>query len=196
VPGLLITTSSPTAADRRSATEPCTGRPPSGNLLNSQVLEPPAHDAGAERARSASNHPFRHSRPMLGAEVFGRSQNRTCCRIESFTESPVISRGVIGTSGESSGNRHWGYSNHADIRPELVRILHLLFSSPMGLEETAPVRAATSSITASTRQYHSQYAASAGTLLHFVVFTLRVEHCAEHHSSAADPQAPARTAHK
>jgi len=58
------------------------------------------------------------------------------------------------------------------------------------------VRAAGSSITASTRQYHSQHAASAGTLLRLVVFTVRVDHCAEHHSSAADPQAPGRTSHK
>ncbi len=166
------------------------------NLLNSQVLESPAHDAGAERASSASNHPFRHSRPMLGAEVFGRSQNRTCCRIEPFTESPVISRGVIGTSGESSGNRHWGYSNHADIRPELVRILHLLFSSPMGLEETAPygppllasqpVRA---NIRASTRPAPVRSFTSSSSRSGWSI-------CAEHHSSAADHQAPARTAHE
>jgi hypothetical protein len=59
------------------------------NLLNSQVLEPLFHDAGAERASSASNHPFRKSRPMLGAEFFGRSHNGSCCRIEPFTESPL-----------------------------------------------------------------------------------------------------------
>ena len=64
---------------------------------------------------------------MLGAEFFGASHNRTCCRIEPFTESPVISRGVIGTFGESNGKSHWRNSNHASIRPELVRILHVLF---------------------------------------------------------------------
>lgn len=58
------------------------------------------------------------------------------------------------------------------------------------------MRAASSSITASTRQHHSQYAAGAGTVLHLVVLTVRVDHCAERHSSAADPQAPARTAYK
>jgi hypothetical protein len=58
------------------------------------------------------------------------------------------------------------------------------------------VRAASSSITASMRQHHSQYAASAGALLHLVVLTVRVDHRAEHHSLAADPQAPARTADK
>jgi hypothetical protein len=100
------------------------------NLLNSQVPEPLFHNAGAERASSASNHPFRNSPPMLGAEFFGRSHNGTCCRIEPFTESPVISRGVIGTLGESSGKRHWRNSNHASIRPELVRILHFLFPLP------------------------------------------------------------------
>src|SRR5580700_4610889 len=31
--------------------------------------------------------------------------------------------------------------------------------------------------------------------LHFVVFTLRVDHCPEHHSSAADRHPPPRTAH-
>jgi hypothetical protein len=100
------------------------------SLLNSQVPEPLFHDAGAERASSASNHPSRNSLPMLGSEFFGRSHNGTCCRIESFAESPVISRGVVGTFGESSGNRHWRYNNHAGIRPELVRILHLLFLLP------------------------------------------------------------------
>src|SRR5262249_18425499 len=85
------------------------------------------HDAGAERASSASNHPLRYSRPMLGAEFFGPSQNRACCRIEPFTESPFISRGVIGTFGESNGKSHWRNSDHASIRPELVRILHVLF---------------------------------------------------------------------
>ena len=40
-------------------------------------------------------------------------------------------------------------------------------------------------------QHRSQYAASAGTLLHLIVFTMRADHRAEHHSSAADRQAPA-----
>jgi len=92
-----------------------------------KLFEHPAHDAGAERASSASNHPLRYSRPMLGAEFFGPSQNRTCSRIEPFPESPVISRGVIGTFSESNGKSHWRNSNHASVRPELVRILHVLF---------------------------------------------------------------------
>jgi hypothetical protein len=93
-------------------------------LLESEY---PAHDAGAERASSASNHPPRNSRPMLCAEFLCPSQNRTCCRIEPFAESPVISRGVIGTFGESNGKSHWRNSNHARIRPELARVLHVLF---------------------------------------------------------------------
>jgi hypothetical protein len=99
-------------------------------LALQEVLEPLVHDAGAERASSAGNDPRRHSRPMLGAEFFGSPHNGACCCNESFTESPVISRGVIGTFGESSGNRHWRYSSHASIRPELVCILHLLFPLP------------------------------------------------------------------
>ena len=91
-----------------------------------KLFEHPAHDAGAERASSASNHPLRYSRPMLGAEFFGPSQNRTCTRIEPFPESAVISRGVIGTFGESNGKSHWRNSNHASVRPKLVRILHVL----------------------------------------------------------------------
>jgi hypothetical protein len=107
-----------------------TGPAPAGGVDHHNPLklfEHPAHDAGAERASSASNHPLRYSRPMLGAEFLGPSQNRTCSRIEPFPESPVISGGVIGTLGESNGKSHWRNSNHASIRPELVRILHVLF---------------------------------------------------------------------
>src|SRR5262245_35668538 len=67
---------------------------------------------------------------MLGAEFSGRSHNRTSCSIKPFAKSSVIRRSVVGTFGESSGNRHRRYSNHANIRPEVVRILHLL--SPPG----------------------------------------------------------------
>ena len=119
-----------------SSTGQLTDRPAAGELSNSQVLEPLSHDAGAERASSASNHAFRNSRCMFAAEFFGRFHNGASSRIEPFTEGPVVSRGVIGTLGESSGNRHRRYSNHADIRPEVVRILHLLFPLP---ERPAPV---------------------------------------------------------
>jgi hypothetical protein len=150
-----------------------------------QLFEHPAHDAGTERASSASNHPLRYSRPMLGAESFGPSQNRTCSRIEPIPESPVISRGVIGTLGESNGKSHWRNSNHASVRPKLVRILHVLFPL-MRLSGTTPCGAP---VLAS-----QPVCGQRGTLLHLVVFTMRVDHCPAHPSPAADRQSPSRTA--
>src|ERR1022692_1995595 len=108
---------------------------------------------------------------MLGAEFFGRSQDRTCRRTEPFAESAVISRGIIGTFGNSSSNCHWRNSSHANVRPELVRILHSLFPLPRGFKGTTRA--------GRQLQHHCQYAASAGMLPHFVVCTMRADPCAE-----------------
>jgi hypothetical protein len=117
------------------------------------MLERLAHDAGAERASRASDYSSRHSAPVLGAEVLGRFHNGTCRRIKTFIESSVISRRVVGTLGESSGNRHWRYRNHANIRPEFAFILHLLFSSLMRSPGNDRVWAASSGIPIGTRQH-------------------------------------------
>jgi hypothetical protein len=123
---------------------------------------------------------------MLGAEFFGPSENRTCCRIEPFPESPIISRGVIGTFGESNGKSHRRNSNHASIRPELVRILHVLFPLLSDLGERH-LGAASSSITASTRPVPVRSFISSSSV--------RGDHCPEHHSSAADHPRGSRKSH-
>jgi hypothetical protein len=125
-------------------------------LLKSQVPEALSHDARAERAGGARYHPFRNNRPVLSAESFRCPHNRTCCGVESFAEGSVIGRGIIGTFSDSSGNCYWRYSNHAGVRPELIRILHLLFPLPRELRRH-PLRATGSRITISMRQHRSQY---------------------------------------
>jgi hypothetical protein len=127
-------------------------------VSESQVLEALPHDARAERAGGASYHSSGDNRPMLSAESLRRPQNRSCCRIESFAEGPLIGRGVIGTFSDSSGNCYWRYGNHAGVRPELIRILHLLFPLPRELRRH-PLRATGSRTTVSMRQHRGQYPA-------------------------------------
>jgi hypothetical protein len=105
--------------------------------LTYDALEPSTHDAGAEHASSASHHPFCDSRPMLRAKSFGCLDNGARGGTEPINESAIIGRSVIGTFGESSGNCNWTYSNRANIRPELVFVLHLLLHSPTRSQETA-----------------------------------------------------------
>ena len=73
---------------------------------------------------------------MLRTKLPSFLHNGACSCIEPLTESSIISRSVIGTFGESGGNRNWRYNNHAYIRPKLTRILHLI-SCPMRFQETA-----------------------------------------------------------
>src|SRR5713101_1147245 len=98
-------------------------------LLIYQAPEPYIHEAGAERASSACKHSSCNSCRMLRTKLLGFLHDGACSRIEPRTESPIISRSVIGTFGEPGGNRNWRYNNHAYIRPELTRILHPFFLS-------------------------------------------------------------------
>jgi hypothetical protein len=158
------------------------------------VLEALSHDARAERAGGARYHPFRNNRPMLSAESFRRFHNRTCCRIESFAEGSVIGRGIIGTFSETSGNCHWRYSNHAGVRPELIRILHLLFPLLRELRRH-PLRATGSRITASMRQHRSQYPAERA-LRHRPARCRTGREAARGMPSPAPPRAGRRTGHE
>jgi hypothetical protein len=95
--------------------------------LESQGPQARVHDTGAERASSACNHAFGDGWAMLRTEILSGPDNRARNPIEPFDESSVVSRSVIGTLGQSSGNRNWRYDNRADIRPEFIFIfiLHL-----------------------------------------------------------------------
>ena len=94
------------------------------------VLESLTHDTGAERAGSAGNHSFGNSCPMLRAKFFGAFNYGVGGSGETLNKSSIIGRSVIGAFGEPGGNRNWRYNDRANIRPELTRILHLLFPLP------------------------------------------------------------------
>jgi hypothetical protein len=99
-------------------------------LSEPEVLEPSAHDAGAERTGSTGDHSSCNSWAMLRTKFFGRPENGAGGCTEPFAESSMISRSVIGTFGEPSGNRNWCCDNDTGICPELIRILHFLFPPP------------------------------------------------------------------
>ena len=133
--------------------------------LTYDALEPFTHDAGAERASSARHDAFCDSCPVLRAESSGCPDNGACGGTEPINECPIIGRSVIGALGASGGNRNGACSNRANIRPELVVILHLLLHSPTRSQETALVRAVNHSITTRTQGTTLQRASrSPGTL--------------------------------
>ena len=94
------------------------------------ALESLTHDTGAERASSASKHSPCNSCPMLRAKFFGAFDYGVGGCSEPLNEGSIIGRSVIGAFGEPGGNRNWRYNDRANIRPELTRILHLIFPLP------------------------------------------------------------------
>jgi hypothetical protein len=105
--------------------------------LTYDVLEPFTHDAGAERASGASHHSFCDGGSVLLAKSSGGLDNGGCGGTESINKSPIIGRSVVGTFGYPGGNRNWAYSNRANLRPELILVLHLLLHTPVRSLETA-----------------------------------------------------------
>jgi hypothetical protein len=93
------------------------------------ALESFTHDTGAERASSASKHSSCNNSPMLRAKFSGAFNYGIGGCSEPINESSIIGRSVIGAFGEPGSNRDWRYNDRANIRPELTRILHLLFLS-------------------------------------------------------------------
>jgi hypothetical protein len=104
--------------------------------LESQGPQAFAHETRAERASSACNHAFGDGWAMLRAEILPCPDNWVRSRAEPFDESSVVSRSVIGTLGQSSGNRNWCYDNRADVRPEFTFILHLPFPLPLNIAKS------------------------------------------------------------
>ena len=84
------------------------------------------------------------------APNFWPSHNRTCCRIEPFTESPVISRGVIGTLGEANGKATGETATTLAFAQNSFVFSTCYFLSLETLGNDT-VEAASSGITASTR---------------------------------------------
>ena len=109
------------------------------------ALEPFTYDAGAERASSAAHHPFCDSCPMLRTKSSGGPDNGARGCTEPVNECPIIGRSVIRAFGDSGGNCNWTYSNRTNFRPELVRVLHLLFPLHVNLMRW-PVRVVSHSI--------------------------------------------------
>jgi hypothetical protein len=98
-----------------------------GCWLTYNALDPFVYDAGAERASSAAHHPFCDRCPVLRAKPSGRFDDGACGGAEPVNECSIIGRSVIGAFGDSGRNCNWAYSNRTNIRPELVRVLQLLF---------------------------------------------------------------------
>jgi hypothetical protein len=115
--------------------------------LTDDALESLTHDAGAERASSTCHDALGDSRPVLRAESSGCLDYGTCGGAETINEGPIVGRSVISTFGASGSDGNGAYSNGADIRPELILVLHLLLHSPTRSQETAPLRAVSRSIT-------------------------------------------------
>jgi hypothetical protein len=144
--------------DRR---RPCPTHRVMSCLSESEVPEPSAHDAGAERTGGTGDHSSCNSWAMLRTKFFGRPENGAGGCAEPFAESSFVSRSVVGAFGEPSGNRNWRCDNDAGICPELIRILHFLFPPPIKFQETG----------CSHRQLwrHSHYTANDGQPVRLVV---------------------------
>jgi uncharacterized protein YndB with AHSA1/START domain len=101
--------------------------------LESQGPQAYVQETGAECAGRAGNHPFGDGRAVLRTEILSGPDNGGSGPGEPFDESSAVSRSVIGTLGQSSRKRNWGYGNRADVLPELTLILHLPFALPLNI---------------------------------------------------------------
>src|SRR5580704_10969209 len=118
-----------------SLTDPVSPPRP-GRRSKSRRLEPDGpqadvQDTGAERAGCAGHHALGDGGAMLRAKILPGPDDRGCRPGEPVDESPVVSRRVIGTFGQSSRNGNWCYGDRADVLPELALVLHLTASSPV-----------------------------------------------------------------
>jgi len=89
------------------------------------------HDTGAECAGRAGDHSLGEGGAVLRTEILPGPDDWRRCPVEPFDESPVVSRSVIGTFGQSSRNRNWCYDDRTDVLPEFTLVLHLTASSPV-----------------------------------------------------------------
>src|ERR1700687_5840130 len=99
--------------------------------LSSESQWAPAcvQDAAAECAAGAGHHSLGDGRAMFRTEVLSGLDNRGGSPGESLDERSVVSRSVIGTLGQSGGDRNWCHDDRADVRPELALVLHVPFPS-------------------------------------------------------------------
>src|ERR1700722_14296872 len=89
------------------------------------------HDTGAECAGRAGDHSLGEGGAVLRTEILPGPDDWRRCPVESFDESPVVSRSVIGTFGQSSRNRNWCNGDRTDVLPELTLVLHLPLHLPL-----------------------------------------------------------------
>jgi len=93
--------------------------------LEPYVLERPTDYAGTDRGSGTADNSLGNSWPVFGAELLCAKYYGLCRSVESLGEGPAASRGVVGTSGNSGGNRDWRCSDGNNVRPEVIRLLHL-----------------------------------------------------------------------